>query len=375
MGRPRKELSPVRDVILSAFQSNVGVDDICTMLANDYGINVSRRTLNVRLREWKEPPHQQRTRSTSELKDLVHEEFFQRHSSDREIITYVTALGIPISKGGLARLRKDLGLYRRTTEAQRDALIQEAVEFMQTPSLSSVLIPRLGRRSLWKHVHQVANIPIPMSSLYDSFTRMFPREVSERYQVLQRRRGGFTVPGPNYTWCLDAYCKLQDFGFEIYAAIDAYSRFITWFYIGISALTTRAIFLQYLAVVDHWGFIPMVVRSDRGKETVMVAAAHYWLSLATKEQRRLRPRRNMDGKIEFYMPSADGGPEVQVPREQMDPDAPLFGPERPFSFNDCWVYGKSTKNQRIEGWWSQLVKGRTGFWIVSSTLIFNYVFS
>jgi hypothetical protein len=44
---------------------------------------------------------------------------------------------------------------------------------MQTPSLSSVLIPRLGRRSLWKHVHQVANIPIPMSSLYDSFTRMF----------------------------------------------------------------------------------------------------------------------------------------------------------------------------------------------------------
>jgi hypothetical protein len=140
-------------------------------------------------------------------------------------------------------------------------------------------------------------------------------------------------------------------------------------------LTTRAIFLQYLAVVDHWGFIPMVVRSDRGKETVMVAAAHYRLSLATKEQRSLRPRRNMDGKIEFYMPSADGGPEVQVPREQMDPDAPLFGPERPFSFNDCWVYGKSTKNQRIEGWWSQLVKGRTGFWIVSSTLIFNYVFS
>lgn len=61
----------------------------------------------------------------------------------------------------------------------------------------------------------------------------------------------------------------------------------------------------------------------------------------------------------------DGQRAHRVDRDAMDPDAPLYGPEEPVVFEDCWSYGKSTKNQRIESWWNQLCRARTGYWRVS----------
>lgn len=36
---------------------------------------------------------------------------------------------------------------------------------------------------------------------------------------------------------MDGYLKLVNYGIEMYAAIDGYSRFILWIYIGVSART------------------------------------------------------------------------------------------------------------------------------------------
>jgi hypothetical protein len=47
--------------------------------------------------------------------------------------------------------------------------------------------------------------------------------------MFRRKKGQFLVPGPNYQWCIDGHDKLKAYGFEIYAAIDAYSRNIIWF--------------------------------------------------------------------------------------------------------------------------------------------------
>jgi hypothetical protein len=47
-------------------------------------------------------------------------------------------------------------------------------------------------------------------------------------------RDNYVVPGPNWLWCLDGYDKLVRFGFEVYGCIDAYSRKITWFFVGSS---------------------------------------------------------------------------------------------------------------------------------------------
>jgi hypothetical protein len=369
MARPRKELSPLREQILAAYRADTPVDEIVSMLQDQYGIDITRRSFNRRLREWGEPPRQARTQDTGELRTLIDEELFIRNSSDTEILQHLQSLGLSISMRGLVRIRKELGVLRRRTPEQLQAQLEQAADFMTSPSLSQVLIPRLGRRALWQHLLQVAHIPVPQHALYNTFSQLFPGEVTRRWQQMRAKRGGFTVPGPNYTWSIDAYCKLQDYGIEIYAGIDAYSRYIVWCYVGNSALTTRSIFAQYLKVISHFNFLPMVMRSDRGKETTMVAAAHFWLSQATTSQRRLRPRRNREGGIDWYMPAGNGAPDVRVELGVMDPDAPLYGPERPFAFSDCWVYGKSTKNQRIESWWSQMAKGRSRYWIVSISVL------
>jgi hypothetical protein len=196
-------------------------------------------------------------------------------------------------------------------------------------------------------------------------TEFYPEPIRERLDTMKKRRGGFTVPGPNYTWSIDGYCKLQRYGFEIYASIDAYSRFITWMYVGISAKTERSTFAQYLKVVGQHGCLPMIIRADRGTETPMIATAHFWLSAGSSTNRRLKPRRNKDGVIEYFMVRGAGEKEVQVDINAMDDGLPLYGEERPLKFDDCWSHGKSTSNQRIESWWSQLNQSRSLFWRVS----------
>jgi len=138
-----------------------------------------------------------------------------------------------------------------------------------------------------------------------------PEGVDRRSHDLQRTRGNFSVPGPNYLWSIDSHDKLAFWGFQIYAGIDAYSRYITWIYIGNSNRTGFSVLRQYLDTLKSEKTQPRFIRSDKGGETTMLAAAHHAL----------------------YM--------------KHNPQA---------SISDCYWYSTSTSNQRIEAWWSQLTK-------------------
>lgn len=109
------------------------------------------------------------------------------------------------------------------------------------------------------------------------------------------------------------------FGFEVYAAIDAFSRCIIWVYVGISANTGVSCLRQFLDTVKDIQKLPMMIRSDHGAETIMLAAAHHTLRKAEH-------------------------PEIE--------------------FKDCFLYGPSTSNQRIEAWWNQLTTLLTHRWRV-----------
>ena len=50
--------------------------------------------------------------------------------------------------------------------------------------------------------------------------------------------------------------KLQPYGIEVYAAIDAYSRYIIWIYVGISARTQVSVVRQYLDTVKTLQKVP-----------------------------------------------------------------------------------------------------------------------
>ena len=163
--------------------------------------------------------------------------------------------------------------------------------------------------------------------LFSLFRTVAPEAVERRTYDMQRCRGRYIVPGPNFVWSIDGYMKLEPYGIEIYAGIDTYSRYMIWTYVGISARTQVSVLTQFLDVVDEIGLQSRIVRSDKGTETTLLAEAHHKL-------------------LKAY-----------------DPDIPLV---------NCYFYGSSVNNQRIERWWGTLTKGQLFKWRESKLLLYYY---
>lgn len=148
-----------------------------------------------------------------------------------------------------------------------------------------------------------------------------PNAILRRKVRLQSRKGEYIVPGPDFIWSIDGHDKLAPFGIQIYACVDAYSRCIIWIYVGISNRTSHSVVQQYLRTCCTLGYCPKFFRADRGTELPLVAEAHFAF------------RRFQDEKV--------------VRMEQ------------------CFWFGKSTKNQRIESWWQELEMSQLFRWRVS----------
>ena len=161
--------------------------------------------------------------------------------------------------------------------------------------------------------------------LYSAVKRFDPEGVALRTSSLNRRRRDFVVPGPNWMWSLDGYCKFERVGIQIYAAIDTFSRMVLWVYCGISARTETSVKRQYCDILQKGFDLPELLRTDHGGETGLLAATHYELSNAART------------------PSAAD-----------------------IAFQDCYLFGTSTANQRIEAWWGQLSQGQLQRWRVGS---------
>jgi hypothetical protein len=138
-----------------------------------------------------------------------------------------------------------------------------------------------------------------------------------------RPRGEYIVPGPDYLWSIDGHDKLKPWGIEIFAGEDAYARKVIWVYIGISNKSTTSVLVQYLVAIQSYGRHPQYLRSDCGTETPILAEIHYGLSRTTQ-------------------------PNI--------------------AFIDTYFFGTSTRNIRIESWWSQLEKSCLYRWRVSIIL-------
>lgn len=166
--------------------------------------------------------------------------------------------------------------------------------------------------------------------------RLFdPEGVASRLPGMRiKRLENYITAGPDYLWCLDGHDKLAQFGIEIYAAVDAYSRKIIWLYCGLSNRTQLSVLNQYLQAVRARGSCPSYLRTDKGTETVMLADAHFSLYSEAywREGQRL------------------GWPE----------DSPLWTTLR---IQDCYIYGPSTRNIRVEGLWNQQGLTQTRPWI------------
>jgi hypothetical protein len=153
-----------------------------------------------------------------------------------------------------------------------------------------------------------------------------------RVQKPESRRDVYESEGPDWLWCLDGHDKLKRFGIEIYGCVDAYSRKIIWMFVGSSNATAVSVIRQYLLVTKLLGKCPNRIRTDAGREVPMMADAHYHLYL----QALLN---------EFEA--------ERLTKELLEKAC----------FADCYIFGKSTANIRIEGLWGIMIRQITGQWM------------
>ena len=173
---------------------------------------------------------------------------------------------------------------------------------------------------------------------------LIPNLVTQRAPNQPRRRqDDYITAGPNHIWSCDGHDKLAQFGIQIYGAIDAYSRKIVWFYCGNANRSQFSVGRQYLQAVKQLGYAPRLLRTDKGSETIIMAAIHYQLYLAFDS-------------IRINQPSNA-------------------------HINECYIYGSSTANVRIERLWSQLRHVVTGKfillfkWLADKTLFQHWLFA
>lgn len=194
-------------------------------------------------------------------------------------------------------------LKRRNAVYDQEHVRQRVEEILNGPGCMG------GYRSVW-HTLKLEGMQVPRDVVEQLVKELDPEGCAERKaKRLKRRR--FVSPGPNYSWHADGYDKLKPYGFPIHGAIDDWSRKIMWLKVCRSNNLPEVTASFYLQCVAQQMGCPEKVRTDNGTENGTIAVMQC-----------------------------------------------LFR-------NDvnAHSYGKSTANQRIEGWWSDFRRIRSTWWI------------
>jgi hypothetical protein len=298
-------------------------------LLEEEGIQCTLRTLERRLQEWGVRRNAMtQVPITDELAERVNYLFHHTLLSDSQIaIKIAEEDGLQSSANQVQEIRLLFGWHRRnltpTQGTTQQQLTQQHVGQLITGEGRSFgrgwAMTYLRRRGYRARQVDVTN----------ALRSLDPEGVARRAPGLRKRRlENYISAGPDYLWCLDGHDKLAQYGIEIYAAVDAYSRKIIWFYVGNSNRTQLSVLRQYLLAVKARGLCPSFIRTDKGTETIMLADAHF--SLFT---------------------------EAAVAEHWPDHEYDSL------RITDCYVYGPSTRNIRAEGLWRQQRDTTTGPWI------------
>jgi hypothetical protein len=154
--------------------------------------------------------------------------------------------GYKISKWNLVRVRYQLALKRRAVGAEHQAAADELVRKICEEGLKGGL--GYGKGYLFTHFRLKRNC-VARDRLFHIYRTLNPEGGERRRRDVQRRRGEYIVPRPNFIWSVDGHDKLKEYSIEIYAGVDAYSRYVTWIYVGVSSGTSISVVRQFLNTV------------------------------------------------------------------------------------------------------------------------------
>jgi len=299
-------------------QQGFSNNEVVTALSRR-GFQTSTRSLKRRLASW----NIRRERLAGEVSDALAEavNYLFHHTllNDAEIATrIINDYGLRTSHRQVKSIRLLFG-WRRATHGPAKATQQASTSLHVQQALLDGVSRTFGRRWFLTYLRQQFGYRARRNDLAIAQKQLDPAGVASRLPALRRARlENYTTSGPNFLWCLDGHDKLAQYGIEIYAAVDAYSRKIVWYYCGNSNRTPISILKQYLNAVKTVGSCPRFIRTDKGTETVLLADCHFslFIEAALREQW---------SEAEYEA--------IQI--------------------SDCYIYGPSTRNIRVEGLWRQ----------------------
>ncbi|KAK6431426.1 hypothetical protein LTR95_012413 [Oleoguttula sp. CCFEE 5521] len=153
-------------------------------------------------------------------------------------------------------MRREMGLWK----------INKAENFKLTANMERLLKFELGQgQSKTLAIRGSHIIHNYKDRLYNVAHVVNAEDVERHRKHAKVHRGAIFTLGPNHAWSMDKYCKLEAFSIQIYAAIDVYSRYPVWIYIGITGRTAVSVLAQYIATLAiatsyHGGFLSIEVQ-------------------------------------------------------------------------------------------------------------------
>ncbi|XP_039665194.1 uncharacterized protein LOC120564368 [Perca fluviatilis] len=248
-------------------------------------------------------------RPTSHLFSLIRFYFGLGLRHWEMLMSLSTINGIVISLSTLRRHLRTLRLFRR--KAHSDLL--DIVVFLQDQ------LNRYGMLHSYKMMHLKcvqAGYVVTQETTRQCLKILDPQGVQLRRRNRLWRRL-YQNPGPNFLWHVDSYDKLKPYGICINGSIDGFSRMVIWLHAFSTNNDPKVIAGYFIDEVLSRNGTPTRIRSDLGTENC-------------------------------YME------QMQIFMRHDHTDT--------FSKN-CYLYGSSNHNQRIEQWWGFLRKQHAQFWM------------
>jgi hypothetical protein len=177
--RPTFNADNVKDIIIDWFNDGKTHSTISEQLKAEYDVKVSERTIYTLLKRWG-LTRRMRVVETGELKARIAYLFFLGFN-DIEILHVLKLEEFKVEKWSLARMRRNMGLWRRLSvfdRAQQEDQLREAIK----EELDKGTIEGYGKGLLYTHFRAAGYIATRFTRLHitfvlDSVTNAFQQKI------------------------------------------------------------------------------------------------------------------------------------------------------------------------------------------------------
>lgn len=185
------------------------------------------------------------------------------------------AYKMPITLKILRNISRDIGLNWRLDDLQTGKMTREELTEIIRVAIEGEDADA-GYRCLTASL-AIRGIRVRRDIVLDIMHEIDPDGIALRLKGrLKRRR--FWCAGPDHIWSSDGHDKLKPYGIAIYGLIDAWSRKVLAFDVGITNNDPRPVAYLYLQTVRRLGGIPVQMCTDHGTETVKMAALQIYFT-------------------------------------------------------------------------------------------------